>query len=41
MTAISFETAALLAKYVVDNTIPQANIVAIQPLAGRWFLFHF
>lgn len=41
MTAISFDTSTALAKYVDDNTILQANIVAIRHVEGRWYLFHF
>lgn len=36
-----FSRADLLVKYVNDNTIPQANIVAIRALDGQWYLFHF
>ena len=41
MNSMSFETAALLAQYVTDNSIPQANIVHIEESDGRWYLFWF
>lgn len=41
MNAQSFDTAAALAKYVTDNTIAQANIVAIKHVDGRWWLFWY
>ena len=41
MNVLSFDTAAELAKYVTDNTIAQAAIVAITREDGRWYLFWF
>lgn len=41
MTALSFDSAKELAEYVNTNTIPQANIVAIRHVEGRWWLFWF
>jgi len=35
----AFRSAADLAKYVNDNTIPQANIQSIKDVDGQWYLF--
>lgn len=41
MNSTSFGSASDLTQYVNDNTIPQANIVAIRHVDGRWWLFWF
>lgn len=41
MTAVSFDTADLLAQYVTTNTIPNSDIARILEAGGRWWLFHF
>lgn len=37
--ALSFKSAAVLTKYVNDNTIPQANIQTISVVNDLWYLF--
>ena len=41
MEVLDFTTAAELAQYVTDNSIPQANIVNITEDDGRWYLFWY
>ena len=41
MNTLSFDSAAALAEYATDQSIPQANIVAIKHVDGRWWLFWY
>lgn len=41
MQVLDFSSAGELKDYVVDNSIPQASIVAITHKGGRWYLFFF
>ena len=41
MTAVNFATADDLTTYVNDGSIPQADIVTIMVVGGRWYLFHY
>ena len=36
-----FASAASLQAFCVDNSVVQANIVSIEFVAGRWYLFYY
>lgn len=41
MTVVNFETARELQDYANAQGLVQADIVSIQHVASRWYLFHF